>query len=183
MSRITPLSPPYAPETEASLARWMGAAGGREPLALFRVLEHHPDLASRMRVLGSGLLGHGTLPAVERETVVQRVCARAGCSYEWGVHAEVFAGRVGLTPRQLRATVVDDEAAWTPRQAILVRVVDELHDDADLGDGTWAEFRARFEERQIVEVLVLAGWYRTIAYVANALRLPDEEWAAPFPKA
>ncbi|MFF7245514.1 carboxymuconolactone decarboxylase family protein [Embleya sp. NPDC008237] len=183
MSRITPLSPPYAAETEAALARWMGPAREREPLALFRVLEHHPELASRMRVVGSGLLVHGTLPAVERETVVQRVCARAGCSYEWGVHAEVFGEQVGLTPRQLRATVHDDAGAWSERQAILVRVVDELHDGADLADATWAELRARFADAEIVEILVLAGWYRTIAYVANALRLPEEEWAAPYPDA
>lgn len=182
MSRITPLSPPYPAETEAALSRWMGLAREREPLALFRVLEHHPELASRMRVLGAGLLVHGTLPAAERETVVQRVCARAGCAYEWGVHAEVFGERVGLTTRQLRATVHDDAGAWTERQAILVRVVDELHEGVDLADSTWAALRALFEEPQIVEVLVLAGWYRTIAYVANALRLPAEEWARPYPE-
>lgn len=29
---------------------------------------------------------------------------------------------------------------------------------------------------------MLAGWYRTISYVANGLLLEEEPWGAPFPK-
>lgn len=28
---------------------------------------------------------------------------------------------------------------------------------------------------------MLAGWYRTIALVANAVALEEEPWAAPYP--
>ncbi|MGW1989209.1 hypothetical protein [Embleya sp. NPDC001921] len=49
-------------------------------------------------------------------------------------------------------------------------------------DATWADLRALFEEPRIVEVLVPAGWCRTIAYVANALRPPAEEWARLCPE-
>ncbi|MFD0474068.1 carboxymuconolactone decarboxylase family protein [Nonomuraea thailandensis] len=51
-----------------------------------------------MFALGAGLLGHGLLPAADREVVIARVTARAGCGYEWGVHAATLARQAGLTP-------------------------------------------------------------------------------------
>jgi hypothetical protein len=36
--------------------------------------------------------------------VILRVTGRARCAYEWGVHASVFAARVGLSDDQVRAT-------------------------------------------------------------------------------
>jgi hypothetical protein len=36
-------------------------------------------------------------------------------------------------------------------------------------------------QRQIIELLVTAGWYHVISYVCNGLRVEREEWAAQFP--
>lgn len=179
MPRVKPLEPPYPAEIEQALRKWMPPDVAGEPPALFRVLHHHPDLASRMRVTGAGLLAHGRLPALDREIVIARVCARAGCRYEWGVHAAVFAGKVGLTLEQLSATVSGspDAAVWSTEQRILIRAVDELHDTAHLWDETWDALQSRYEVAQLVELLVLAGWYRMISYVANGLVIEDEQWA------
>src|SRR5690242_10711167 len=130
MPRIEPLNPPYAPEVEARLRKWMPPdAPGVEPLALFRTLAVHGELMSRMLPLGAGILGHPTVSPREREIVIHRTCARAGAEYEWGVHAVVFAERAGLTPEQLRATALGDGAdpAWDETGSLLVRLVDELH--------------------------------------------------------
>ncbi|MDQ7907796.1 carboxymuconolactone decarboxylase family protein [Phytohabitans sp. ZYX-F-186] len=163
MARIAPLDPPYAPDVAAALAKWMPPGSAREPLVLFRVLQRHPELASRMRVLGAGLLGHGALPPADRELVILRTCARAACWYEWGVHAEAFAGPVGLTPDQVAAT-----ASGTGGD-LLIRAADELHDSARWSARTWEALRGRYTDEQLVELLALAGWYRTISYVANNL--------------
>lgn len=184
MPRIEPLEPPYSDPVDRALRRWMPPGVAHEPIALFRVLHRHPELASRMFAVGSGLLGHGLLSDADRETVIARVTARAGCAYEWGVHAAVFAEPAGLTPEHMRATADDDptaNAAWTPRQAALLRAVDELHDSARLSTGAWGAVRDHYGDAQILEFLVLTGWYRTIGYLANALLLDDEPWAAPFP--
>src|SRR5271166_2354923 len=94
--RIAPIDPPYSPETQELLAKWMGSAE-QDPLLLFRTLAVHHELASRMRPLGAGILGHPRLDPRERELLILRTCARAGAEYEWGVHAVVFGGRVGLS--------------------------------------------------------------------------------------
>ncbi|WP_426363941.1 carboxymuconolactone decarboxylase family protein [Streptomyces sp. E-08] len=184
MPRIEPLVPPYDPEVDRALRRWMPPGVPHEPLRLFRVLHRSPDLASRMFALGAGLLGHGLLPAADRELVIARVTARAGCAYEWGVHAATLAPRAGLGPDQLRATTDTDPASTgslTGRQTALLAAVDELHDTARLSEPAWDALRAHYEDEQLLELLVLAGWYRTISYLANGLLVEEEAWAAPFP--
>ncbi|WP_369185551.1 carboxymuconolactone decarboxylase family protein [Streptomyces sp. Y1] len=184
MPRIEPLDPPYPAPIEQALRRWMPPGVEHEPLALFRVLHRNPDLASRMFALGAGLLAHGLLPDIDREIVIARTTARAGCAYEWGVHAAAFSQQVGLTPEQVRATTDTDptsRTSWQPRHAALLRAVDELHDGARLSPTAWNDLREHYEEAQLLEFLVLAGWYRTISYLANGLLLDEEPWATPFP--
>jgi alkylhydroperoxidase family enzyme len=159
---IAPLEPPYAPEVEASLKKWMPPGAAVEPLALFRTLARHPMLSERMRPLGAGLLGKGSLSARDRETVILRTCARCGCEYEWGVHKAAFA-------RDL------DEL-----DELLTRACDELHDRGTLSDATLRDLHGRYSDEQILELLALAGFYHLISFVANGARVPLEPWAARF---
>jgi 4-carboxymuconolactone decarboxylase len=183
--RITPLQPPYDRDAGEMLNRWMPQGAEVEPLALFRTLAIHPELMSRMRPLGSGILNHGQVAPRDREIVLHRTCARAGAEYEWGVHAATFAPAVGLTPDQLAATAAAEGAAqdpaWSDGDAALIRLADELHDTNTVSDELWAQLAARYTEQQLLELLITAGWYRTLAYVINAVRIPLETWAARFP--
>jgi 4-carboxymuconolactone decarboxylase len=183
--RIAPLEPPYAPETGEMLKRWMPPGAAVEPLALFRTLAVNEELMSRMRPLGSGILNHGTVPVRDREIVLHRTCARAGAEYEWGVHAVAFAEGVGLSAQQVAATAAGADAAddpsWSDEDALLIRLADELHDTATITDELWAQLASRYTDQQLLELVVTAGWYRTIAYVTNAARVPLEPWAARFP--
>ncbi|MEI8407746.1 MULTISPECIES: carboxymuconolactone decarboxylase family protein [unclassified Kribbella] len=180
MPRIEPLAPPYAADVDEALRKWMPPGVTQEPLALFRLLERHPALASRMRVLGAGLLGHGELPALDREIVIARICALCDCRYEWTVHAAAFADHVGLTPAQLQATV-SGTADWSPRHQALLEAVDELHNTARLSDSAWHSLADHYNDRQLLELVVLTGWYQTISCVANAVQLDNEPWAAHYP--
>jgi 4-carboxymuconolactone decarboxylase len=181
--RIAPLEPPYDPETGEQLRRWMPPGAAIEPLALFRILAVHPELMSRMRPLGSGILNHGEVPPRDREIVLHRTCARAGAEYEWGVHAVVFAEAVGLTADQIASTAIGnaDDACWSEADERLVRLADQLHDTNAVSDELWAQLAERYTDRQLLELVVTAGWYRTLAYVINAARIPLEPWATRFP--
>jgi 4-carboxymuconolactone decarboxylase len=154
-----------------------------DPLKLFRTLAVHEEIASRMRPLGSGLLAHPTIDPREREIVIHRMSARLGAEYEWGVHAVAFGRPLGLSDEQLAATVHGeaDDPAWSERDALLVSLVDELNATATVSDGLWARLAAEWTPSQLVELLVLAGWYRLIAQVINAARVEREDWAERFP--
>ena len=183
--RIPPLEPPYEPETEEQLRKWMPPGAEVEPLKLFRTLMVHPELASRMRPLGAGLLGHPTVEPREREVVIHRATARAGAEYEWGVHAVAFGRPLGLSDEQVAATArgSSDDQAWSDRDRLLVRLVDELHDTATVSDELWSELEREWERPQLLELVVCAGWYRLIAQVINAARIELEPWAERFPAA
>jgi hypothetical protein len=61
-----------------------------------------------------------------------------------------------------------------------VRLADELHDTAHVTDGLWRMQAGEFDERQLIELLMLAGWHHLIAFVANGARVEPEPWAARF---
>lgn len=180
--RIAPLAPPYEPELQALLAK-MTPPGAPEVLALFRVLAHHPVLAERMTGWGGFLLGRNALlPLRDREVVIDRVCARCGAEYEWGVHVAAFAGAAGFSREQTRAIAEPsaDPTSLSARDRLLLRMVDELHEGSDLSDALWDEMRREWSEPQLIELLMLAGWYRAISYVCRAARVPLESWGARF---
>jgi alkylhydroperoxidase family enzyme len=131
-----------------------------------------------MRGLGAAFLGKGTLPIRVRELVILRTCARCGCAYEWGVHAAAFGAIAGLDERAIAATWADP-----PGEDAVLRAVVELHDAGTVGDATWAELAARFDEPQLLELLALAGFYHLISFVANGARLSPEPFSAGAPSA
>ncbi|MGP0101271.1 MAG: carboxymuconolactone decarboxylase family protein [Solirubrobacteraceae bacterium] len=185
-ARIAPLQAPYPPGVQEMLAKWMPPASEAEPLALFRTLAVHGELMSRMRPLGSGILGAcATVPPLLREIVIHRTCALTGAQYEWGVHALAFGAPLGLSEAQLRSTVHGrwDDACWEPEQASVFRLADELHDTSTLSDELWRALAGRFQDAQILELIVTAGWYHVIGYLCNGVRVQDEEWAPGFPPA
>src|SRR2546423_7797663 len=182
--RIEPIQPPYEGEVGAQLAKGMRPGAPVEPLALFRTLVVHPELASRMRPLAAALLAHGLLEPRDREVVVLRTCARAGAEYEWGVHAVAFASSAGLGADQVAASAAGeaDDPAWSERDRLLMRLVDELHDTNTVSAELWDELADEFSAQQLLELIVTAGWYRTLSYVINAIAIEQEPWAARFPE-
>lgn len=176
--RIPPLEPPFAPELQALLER-MNPPGAPSILALFRVLAHHPPLAERMTGWGGFLLSRrALLPLRDREVVIDRVCARCHCEYEWGVHVAAFAAAAGLDAAQNAAIASPsaDDSALGERDRLLVQLVDELHDTSHVSDGLWAQLALHWSPPECIELLMLAGWYHAISYVCNGARIPLETW-------
>ncbi len=181
--RLPPLAPPYSPELHDLLTR-MTPPGAPDILVLFRVLAHNPELAQRMTGWGGYLLGRkASLSLRDREVVINRACVRCGAEYEWGVHVTAFAQAAGFSEAQNAAIARPgaDESTLTPRDRLLVQMVDALHETANIGDALWTELAALWSPAQLIELLVLAGWYRAISYVCNAARVPLETWGRRWP--
>jgi len=182
--RVAPTVPPHPPEVAEALSRWMPPNAPVEPLALFRTLLRHPALAEAMRPLGSFQLSRRAgLPRRTRELVILRTCARCGCGYEWGVHVTSFATAVGLTPEEVAATAAPSPAdgPWSEPDRALLELVDALHDTGRVPDALFGRLAAGHDDTQLLELLVLAGWYHLIAFVANGARVAPEPWAARLP--
>ncbi len=57
---------------------------------------------------------------------------------------------------------------------------DQLHASC-LDDAAWQGLNAHFSDDAILEILMLAGRYRMVAYLTVALRMPLEAVARRFP--
>jgi alkylhydroperoxidase family enzyme len=176
--RVAPLEPPYPPEVQALFAQV--TPPGRPPLNLFRTVARDRRLLQRL--FAGGLLDRGRLGLAEREIVILRTCARCGSEYEWGVHVRIFAAKARLTAAQVAATARGgaDDPAFAADQALLVRLVDALHDTATLSDELWDALSARWTPEQLLECVMLAGFYTKVAFLTNTFRIAAEPDAPRF---
>jgi alkylhydroperoxidase family enzyme len=176
--RIAPIDPPYAAEVQAAFDTVMR---GAPPLLLFRSVAQNPRVVQRM--MAGGLLDRGSIALRARELVILRTCARCGAEYEWGVHVATFAAKAGLDERQLRSTVHGsaDDPVWSADDAVVVLLADQLHATNDIDDALWADAAALYSPAQLVELIMLAGLYHAVSYLANAMRIAREPFAPGFP--
>ena len=178
-ARIAPAQPPFPAEIQAWLDRTMPP--GKPPLRLFATLARDPRLFGKF--FAAGLLDRGHLTLRQREIVIDRTTALCRSEYEWGVHMAIFGERVGFTPAQVQSLVHGGptDACWTPPERQLLQLCDALHRDCDVDDALWQQLREDFSQEAMLELLMLAGFYRTVSVLTNALRLPLEPDAARFP--
>ncbi|HEX6871216.1 MAG TPA: carboxymuconolactone decarboxylase family protein [Micromonosporaceae bacterium] len=180
--RITPLEEPFDDETGPLLQSMMPP--GQPPIALFRTFARNPAMTAAMREWGAYCLSSRlSVDMRTREIIIHRVTARCGCEYEFGVHAGYFADRVGLSGDQLRSLVsgdADDECWTESQERAVIRMVDQLHDSATVTQPLWDELAAVFTEPQLLDMLMLAGWYHAISFVARAAQVSLEDGAPTF---
>jgi alkylhydroperoxidase family enzyme len=177
---MEPASQPYSDEIQNWLTRTMGP--GRPPLVLFTTLARDERLFKKF--FSGGLLDRGHLTLRQREIVIDRTTALNRCEYEWGVHIAIFGEKVGLTPGQIESLAHGgpEDGCWSEGERLLLRLCDELHDSATVSDELWAALRRQHSEEAMLELLLLAGFYRTVSYLCNALQLPLERDAVRFPQ-
>jgi len=182
MTRITALEPPYTDDVASQLASMMPE--GVPPIGLFRTFAKNPLMTRAMQPWGTYELGRDlSLSLRDREIVIDRTCARCGCEYEWGVHVAFFAGKAKLDDAQVASLTHGSSAdpCWADdRDRALIDAVDELHDRSDLSDGTWERLAAHRTEAELLDLLLLAGWYHAISYVARGARVELEPGAPRF---
>jgi len=150
---------------------------------LFRTLGNDARLFSRF--MGAGLLDKGHLSLRDRELAIDRTCAQTGCAYEWGVHIALFKDKVALSDDEIEALAIKtpEEGPWNAHETLILKLMDALHQTSRVDDALWAELRAEFEEMQLMELIMLAGFYHTVAYLCNGLDLPLEPYGVPLPSA
>jgi alkylhydroperoxidase family enzyme len=183
-ARIAPADAPFSPAVQQVLDRVMPP--GVPPLRLFTTLARDERLFQKF--FNASLLDRGHLTLRQRELVIDRTTARCGSEYEWGVHVAFFAAKAGLDAEQVASLAEGraDDACWrnsdhSDDDRLLIALCDALHDTCDVDDALWQRLHARFSDEAVLELLMLAGFYRTVSMLTNALRLPSEAMGARFP--
>ena len=178
---LSPIEPPFSEEVTEIFKRYPQDKDGYI-LKLFRVFANSIRFATTKGA--TNLLDKGSpLSLREREIVILRVTANKNCEYEWGVHVAAFSRAAGLTETQIAATRTggSDAECWDDRESTLITCVDQICDQAKIGDAAYERFQALWDLEQQLEILSLCGNYHLISFVANTTRLDREPMAATFP--
>lgn len=144
--------------------------GGVGPDArdLFEVLAHHPKLMKRFNVFAGGLLARGLVPARERELVILRTGFQCHSAYEFGQHS-VTGMSNGITEREIKeVTWPIDATSFTPDEQALLHMVDELCASCCITNETWKALVKRWSDAQMVELMLVAGFYSMVAGLLNS---------------
>ncbi|GAB3026182.1 hypothetical protein GCM10011376_12600 [Nocardioides flavus (ex Wang et al. 2016)] len=133
----------------------------------FGVMLHEPALGGALQELGSVIRYTSGLSDRTREIAILAVAAATGCAFEAYAHERV--GRsVGLTEEELAALADGTFTSTDPREdaahAFCRRLLDEPPGAATvLDDDTYGAYATALGTTTLVELVVLVGYYRTLA--------------------
>jgi alkylhydroperoxidase family enzyme len=182
---MTPERPRIEPipraEWDETLTRLLtGAPGGvEEPMHIFTTLAHQPELFRRWLGFGGALLA-GRLPGRIRELVILRTAYRFDARYEWAHHIALGEAQ-GISSTETAALGGDLSAVdWDPFERTVLAAVDETADEGAVSDTTWSMLAQRFDDAEMVELLILMAHYVMLSSVLRSLRVPLEPSATAF---
>lgn len=172
--RIAPLKPSElgkdAAESALALRKAASAPASDEVTEFTATMLRHPALYQRHTELAFQLYG-GALSARDRELTILRTGWLCQAPYEWGEHVKI-GKRVGLTAEEIeRVRTGSTAAGWDEHDRAILSAVEQLRENAMIGDETWEVLARSLDERQLIELPILVGQYQGLAYLQNALRL------------
>jgi len=145
-------------------------------LNVLGTLAQYPALAQAFHTFNGHVLFATRLSPRQRELLVLRVAARRQSAYEWRQHV-VLAGDAGITPEEVGWLGQGPEATgWSPLDRALIQAVDELIDDAEVGDATWAALADELDVEQLMDVVFTVGAYDALAMALRSfgVQLDDD---------
>lgn len=168
---------PYPPPSDATdrvavEARARSARGGRL-LNLYRMLLHSPPVADGWLALGTAVRYHTQLTGRQRELTICLIALLNDCDYEWVQHTPE-AITAGVTRQEL-----DHLATWRPsgvfgrEDRAILGYVESVTLGNPIDDDLVREIRFVLNDRQVLELTAVAGYYTGLARFLLALRVDD----------
>lgn len=149
-----------------------GVRKPREDAVALEIVIRHAELYCAHLELGKRFLSDGEMSIRDRELAILRIGWLSQAPFEWGAHV-VIAKRNGISGEEIERVIEGSSASgWSDHDRAIVRAMEELHFDSMITDETWATLAESYNDKQLIELTILAGQYKTVAYLQNSLRLP-----------
>jgi len=144
-------------------------------LNVFATLARHTDLYRRWIPFGNHILFKSTLSPREREIAILRIGWLCRSGYEFAQHTAV-GKRAGLNDEEIERTKTGAEApGWSATERLILRAADELHDDAFIGDATWAGLTQHYSTKQLIDLVFTVGQYTMVSMALNTFGVQLED--------
>jgi alkylhydroperoxidase family enzyme len=155
------------------IAPTANSARGNQALVneMVGVLVRNPAVYDPHMALARAFFFRGSLSPRDRELAILRTAWLSQSPFEWGEHVGI-AKDCNITPEEIER-VIEGSAAegWSDYDRALIGAAEELHHDSMISDQTWAVLARTLNEAQLIELVMLVGQYKTVAYYLNSLRL------------
>ena len=160
---------------EMSMVVVDGVHKPREDKSALEILIRHAELYKAHMEVAQKYLSDCEMDIRDRELAILRIAWLSQAPFEWGSHVKI-AKRNGITSEEIERVM---EGSWAPgwgkQDRAIMRAVEELHFDSMVTDDTWSDLQQFYNDKKLIELLILAGQYKTVAYYQNSLRLPLPE--------
>jgi alkylhydroperoxidase family enzyme len=157
---------------EMSMVVVDGVRKPREDKSALEILIRHAELYAAHLEVAKMYLSDCEMNIRDRELAILRIGWLSQAPFEWGAHVKI-AKRNGVTSQEIEWVMEGSSAAgWSKRDRALVRAMEELHFDSMIADDTWNDLLEFYNDKKLIELIILAGQYKTVAYYQNSLRLP-----------
>jgi len=114
-----------------------------------------------------------------RELIILTVGRHWRAQYEWWAHAKI-AQKEGLADDIIQAVYDGTPLPSDNPQTLATHAfTQELVETREVSDDTYAQAREVLDEREIVEVVMLAGYYSLISATLNAFQIPLPDGETP----
>lgn len=192
LTRLPALDPSELGPERAALYREItggprAAHTGRSPitdeegrlLGPFNAMLVNPALGGPMQSLGAAIRYETALSDYTRELAILVVAAALDSPFEWFAH-ERLARDAGVGEDTIQAVAARRPLAdLSARDDVVSSSVQALLADGDLSDAQFTTLEAQFGIASCVELIVLVGYYRMLALVLRAFRIPTPGSADP----
>jgi alkylhydroperoxidase family enzyme len=158
-----------SPEVNVMLSRLPAKAN------VFAMMAHADSCVKPVMKLGGTLLGKLKLDPKLRELCLLHAVKLEGGDYEWLQHVPI-ARDLGCTDEQIAALDDGDDAApcFDAREQAALQFTREVVLDVKASDETLAEIRKHLSEREIVELILMAGFYIMLARLTETLGVEND---------
>jgi alkylhydroperoxidase family enzyme len=144
------------------------------------IFSWHPALTKAFLPFNNHLFA-STLSARDRELVTVRIAWLRRGEYEWAQHVRM-ARNAGVSDEEIDAiSAGPDAAVWGPRDAALLRSVDEIAADRYISDETWKQLGEYLDRKQLMDLVFTIGNYDLLAMAFNTFGLRLDPGLAGFP--
>ena len=145
------------------------------PANIFNMMAHAETCLKPVMKLGGTLLGKLQLDPKLRELCLLHAVKLEGGEYEWVQHVPI-ARDLGCTEPQIAALADSDDEArcFDAREKAALRLTREVVIDVGASEAAVAEARKHLCEREIVELILMAGFYIMLARLTETLGVEAE---------
>ena len=179
--RVTPIEPKdFTAEQQAAVG-----PSGRANLNL-RTALYEPEMGRRWWswltfVWNPAPRGDAALTLHDKELVILRVNWLCHDDWVWGQHVPI-AKRNGRTDEEIaRIPKGPDALDWSAQDRLLLRAVQELHEDYFISDDTWNGLSKIYNVKQMLDLIFTVGNYHLNAMYTNSVGMPFAEGFSGLP--